>query len=93
MLNIAIKEATDEGGSKLRAVADALITKAISGDVQAIREVADRLDGKVAQTIAGDPDAPLQHNVRSLRDLSDDELAAIATGSSLNASSPEEGEE
>lgn len=57
MLNIAIAEATEGGGTKLRAVADALITKAISGDVQAIKEVADRIDGKVAQAIIGDSDA------------------------------------
>ncbi len=54
MLNIAIKEAHDEGGNKLRAVADALIAKAVSGDVQAIKEVADRLDGKVPQAVVGD---------------------------------------
>lgn len=51
MLNIAIKEATESGGTKLRAVADALIEKATTGDVQAIREIADRLDGKVAQQV------------------------------------------
>lgn len=57
MLNIAIKEATEKGGTRLRAVADALIEKAISGDVQAIKEVADRLDGKVPQAIVGDADS------------------------------------
>lgn len=60
MLNIAIKEASETGGgTKLRDVADALITKAISGDVAAIKEVADRLDGKVPQAIAGDDENPL----------------------------------
>lgn len=56
MLNIAIKEATEEGGTKLRAVADALIAKAVSGDVPAIKEIADRLDGKVPQAVVGDAD-------------------------------------
>lgn len=56
MLNIAIKQATEDGRDKLRAVADALLDKAMSGDVQAIKEVADRLDGKVAQAIVGDND-------------------------------------
>ena len=54
MLNIAIKEAiegTDK--TKLRAVADALVDKAMGGDVQAIKEVADRLDGKVPQGLIG----------------------------------------
>lgn len=54
MLNIAIKEATESGETKLRAVADALVDKAIAGDVQAIKEVADRLDGKVPQALVGD---------------------------------------
>jgi hypothetical protein len=54
MLNIAIKEATDSGETRLRAVADALCYKAMSGDVQAIKEIADRLDGKVPQAVVGD---------------------------------------
>lgn len=63
MLNIAISEATEEGGTKLRAVADALVNKAMAGDVQAIKEIADRLDGKPAQAIIGgdEDDAPLRH--------------------------------
>lgn len=57
MLNIAIKEAVDgEEKTKLRAVADALVSKAMSGDVIAIKEVADRLDGKVPQALVGDDD-------------------------------------
>ena len=60
MLNIAIKEAiADSDKTKLRAVADALVEQAMSGDVQAIKEVADRLDGKVPQgVIGGDEDDP-----------------------------------
>ena len=54
MLKIAIKEANEEGTTKLREVADALVKEAIAGNVQAIKEVADRLDGKVAQAIVGD---------------------------------------
>lgn len=62
MLNIAIKEANEQGTTKLREVADALVAKAISGDVQAIKEIADRLDGKPAQAIVGDDDeAPVKH--------------------------------
>lgn len=58
MLNIAIKEAiegTDK--TKLRAVADALVDKAMAGDVPAIKEIADRLDGKVPQAVVGDAES------------------------------------
>ena len=73
MLNIAIKEAVEgKEHTKLRAVADALVDKAMAGDVQAIKEVADRLDGKVPQGISGDDENPLtmvhrieRHIVRS----------------------------
>lgn len=61
MLNIAIKEASETGeGTKLRDVANALIAKAIGGDVQAIKEVADRLDGKVPQGLVGDEENPIE---------------------------------
>lgn len=58
MLNIAIKEAiegTDK--TKLRAVADALVDKAMAGDVPAIKEIADRIDGKVPQALVGDDES------------------------------------
>lgn len=51
MLRIAINEASEKGGTKLRAVADALVTKAMTGDVPAIKEVADRIDGKVTDKL------------------------------------------
>lgn len=61
MLNIAISVANESGGTKLREVADALVQKAIDGDVQAIREIADRLDGKVPQAVVGDDsEAPVR---------------------------------
>lgn len=57
MLRLSINEANDEGGTFLRSVADALVKKAMSGDVQAIKEVADRIDGKVPQAVIGDDDS------------------------------------
>jgi hypothetical protein len=35
-------------------VANALVAKAREGDVSAIKEIADRLDGKVTQPLGGD---------------------------------------
>ena len=43
---------------KLNVLAANLVDKAIGGDVPAMKEVGDRLDGKPAQTIAGDPENP-----------------------------------
>ena len=59
-LNIAIKEATENGGTKLRAVADALVEKAIAGDVNAIKEIADRIDGRVPQAVLNEIDGHLR---------------------------------
>lgn len=55
----ALKKLIDESGvdgDNLRLIAQALITKASAGDVQAIKEIGDRLDGKVPQSIVGDDD-------------------------------------
>jgi len=60
MLRVAIKEAHGEGGDKLRAVADALVNKALTGDVPAIKEIADRLDGKVPQALTGEEGGAIQ---------------------------------
>lgn len=49
-----------EDQKALRRIADALLSKAYEGDMQAIKEIADRLDGKVPQGIEGDPENPLQ---------------------------------
>lgn len=42
----------------LRKVADVLIDSAMEGDLQAIKEIGDRLDGKPTQSIAGDEERP-----------------------------------
>ena len=52
-LRLAISEAEDNP-RKLRRLAEALYDKAAEGDVQALKEVGDRLDGKVAQAIVGE---------------------------------------
>lgn len=58
----ALNRLLDEAGpdpKRLDLIALALATKAQEGDVQAIKEIADRLDGKPAQAlIGGDDDAP-----------------------------------
>jgi hypothetical protein len=62
MLAIKEAEATPNHQRALRKVAERLLDEAAAGNVQAIKEVADRLDGKVPQAIEGG-DTPLQHSV------------------------------
>lgn len=58
-LQKALQDAGDDSEA-LKTVAIALVLKAQGGDVPAIKEIADRLDGKVTQPISGDEDsAPL----------------------------------
>lgn len=52
-LRLAISDAEGDF-RKLRKVAESLVRRATKGDVQAIKEIADRLDGKVPQAIVGD---------------------------------------
>ncbi len=46
-------------GLELHKIAEKLIAKANEGDLMAIKEIADRVDGRPAQIIAGDADNPL----------------------------------
>ena len=43
--------AAGEDQKALRKIADTLIEKAVEGDMQAIKEIADRIDGKPSQQI------------------------------------------
>ncbi len=45
-----------DDGKKLRSLAEALIDKALTGDVAALRELGDRLDGKAVQEIEASED-------------------------------------
>ena len=56
---IVKKLAIQEDYAKLHSVANALYEKAASGDIAAIKELGDRLDGKASQEITGDSDQPI----------------------------------
>jgi hypothetical protein len=62
------------GGRRLRVIAERLAEKAEQGDLAAIQQIADRLDGKPSQVIEGG-DVPVEA-------LSDRELFAIIRGGS-----------
>lgn len=49
-------EANDKPG--LNQLAEVLLDKCAEGDLAALKELGDRLDGKPAQAIVGDDDAP-----------------------------------
>jgi len=55
-LQRALKAAGDDKDA-LEMVATALVSKACMGDVPAIKELADRMDGKVTQPIGGDEES------------------------------------
>ncbi len=58
-LVVALKRASADGVEAIQEVADGLVSKAIADrDVQAIREIADRIDGKVPQGVGGSEDLP-----------------------------------
>jgi hypothetical protein len=71
MLRVALLSG---GGRRLRIIADKLVEKAEEGDLQAIREVIDRLDGKATQAIERG-EAPLEA-------MTDQQLFAIIQGGS-----------
>ena len=60
MLAIKDAEAQPNHHRALRRVAERLLDEAAHGNVQAIKEIADRLDGKVPQGIEGGEN-PIQH--------------------------------
>ena len=60
MLNVALHEPDGKKKhTKLRSIADKLISKAKEGEPWAIEMVMDRIDGKVPQTHANDEENPI----------------------------------
>lgn len=76
--------ATGEDSRALRDIARSLIGKARDGDIQAIREIADRLDGKPTQAMehAGKDGGPIETRDGSAREIIAAKLAAIAAANS-----------
>jgi hypothetical protein len=60
------------GGHRLRVIIEKLLERAEGGDLQAIREVFDRLDGRPVQAI--------ERSETRLEDMTDQQLMAIAHG-------------
>jgi len=73
MLRVALLSG---GGRRLRIIADKLAEKAEQGDLQAIQQIADRLDGKPVQALERG-DVPVDA-------MTDQQLMAIIRGGSCN---------
>lgn len=61
-LRLAVKRTADagvQGKTKLDRIASQLVSEAVDGDVPAIKEIADRLDGRVPQAITGEGGNPI----------------------------------
>jgi hypothetical protein len=56
-----LQKVLTQSPNKLRAIAEKLVAKAEEGDMLAIREIADRLDGKAHQTVH----ATVEHTVET----------------------------
>ena len=57
--DVVRKLAVQEDYRRLHKVAESLFKKAEEGDLTAIKELGDRLDGKALQEIGGDSDNPI----------------------------------
>lgn len=80
-LKLALSRAGGDIQKGLSTIADSVVKAAQGGDMAAITELANRLDGKPAQSI----DFTGDMTVRDATELSDAELSDIAAGSSAGA--------
>lgn len=67
LMRDALMAAIRQSPEKLKRGAEALLNKVELGDNDAWKFVAERIDGKVAQPIAGDEDSPLQLLVQHIQ--------------------------
>lgn len=62
-LRVAVlMESKEKGVTRLRLIADRLATEAESGNVVAIKEIADRLDGRATQQLDVDANLRVTHD-------------------------------
>lgn len=71
-LRLAVHEAMEDGGTKLRAMARKLVEKAINGDTVAAKEIGDRLEGKAVQGVemSGPDGGPIETAEYNQREVS-----------------------
>ena len=83
-LRIAVNDEDHHGRKKLRAIAEKTVELALEGDMAAIKEIGDRMDGKAPQgvVIGGDSDNPVRHEHGGTAKLESflDAIASRASG-------------
>ncbi len=65
----ALMQTREDGKTRLRLVADRLMEEAENGNIAAIKEVADRLDGKPAQAIVGGDEGEEVRVITEIRNI------------------------
>ena len=84
IFNDALRRAiAQDDGKRIRGAAEKLLDLASEGTPWAVRELADRTDGKAAMSVALSGGLEI---IKRAEDLTDDQLANIATSSSGRAS-------
>lgn len=63
-LRIAVNEKGGTGEKRVREIAEKLVEQAVAGDLDAIKLVFERLEGKAPQPVVGDVDNPIVHAMR-----------------------------
>ena len=59
-LRLAVMDTAPDGFKKLRKIAEKCVDAAMDGDMTAIKEIGDRLDGRVPQAVTGADDGPIE---------------------------------
>ena len=85
MLRIALE--ADGPGVRLRKIAEQVTVQAMNGEQWAVKEVADRLDGKPAQAIVGDSERDPIRMVQEIRETLIDPSARHSDGEGVQAAS------
>jgi hypothetical protein len=70
-----------EGRTFAQAIAQAMVREAVKGKVNAAAEIADRIEGKTLQQIAGPEGGAIPMATLTAKDFTDDQLIALLVGS------------
>jgi hypothetical protein len=65
-LRLALHEETPDGRKRLRAIADKMVELALAGDLEAIREIGNRLDGRPRQQVEVDASVTAGESIEAI---------------------------